>query len=123
MQRISMNAIVVFVATAYSLSILLSLIVGFTGGHESALAGPAYLSSTFVPEAAVMIVAATMNEGPRIRWDNFPLRYLPVALFLIPGTLSGGFLLLLGIAIVLLWCGVPTDASSSADVTAIPTSR
>jgi membrane protease YdiL (CAAX protease family) len=82
-----MNAIVVFVATAYSLSILLSLIVGFTGGHESALAGPAYLSSTFVPAASVVIVAATMNDGPRIRWDNLPLRYLPLALFLIPGTM------------------------------------
>ena len=87
MRRISMNAIVVFVATTYSLSILLSLIVGLTGGHESAFAGLAYLSSTFLPAAAVVIVVKTMNESPRVRWDNLPLRYLPVALFLIPGAL------------------------------------
>src|SRR5262245_10331513 len=82
-----MNAILFFVATSYSLSIGLSLIVGVTGGHESALAGLAYVSSTFLPAVAVVIVAATLNEGPRVRWDNLPLRYLPVALFLIPVTL------------------------------------
>jgi membrane protease YdiL (CAAX protease family) len=82
-----MNAIIAFVATTYSLSIVLSLIVGLTGGHESALAGLAYVSSTFLPAVAVLIVAATLNEGPRVRWDAFPLRYLPVALFLIPGVL------------------------------------
>jgi membrane protease YdiL (CAAX protease family) len=82
-----MNAIVVFIAITYSLSIVLSLVVGLTGGHESALAGLASVSSTFVPAVAVVIVAATLNEGPRVRWDSLPLRYLPVALFLIPGTL------------------------------------
>jgi hypothetical protein len=82
-----MTAIVVFVATTYSLSIVLSLIVGLTGGHESAHAGLAYVSSTFLPAVAVLIVTATLNEGPRVRWDNFQLRYLPVALFLIPGAL------------------------------------
>jgi len=82
-----MTAIVVFVAITYSLSIGLSLVVALTGGHESALAGLAYFSSTFVPAAAVVIVATMLNEGPRVRWDNLPLRYLPVALFLIPGTL------------------------------------
>ena len=82
-----MNAIVVFVAATYSLSIVLSLVVGLTGGHESTLAGLAYVSSTFLPAVAVLIVTATLNEQPRVRWDNFPLRYLPVALFLIPGVL------------------------------------
>lgn len=79
-----MNAIVVFVATAYALSILLSLVVGLTGGHESALLGLAYLSM-FLPAVSVLIVRSAMNEGPRVRWDHFPLRYLLVALFLIPG--------------------------------------
>ena len=82
-----MNAIVVFVAATYSLSIVLSLIVGLTGGHDSALAGLAYVSSTFLPAVAVLIVTTTLNERPRVRWDNVPLRYLPVALFLIPGVL------------------------------------
>jgi membrane protease YdiL (CAAX protease family) len=82
-----MNAVVVFVAITSSLSIGLSLAVGLTGGHEGALAEPAYFSSTFIPAAAVVILAATLNEGPRVQWNRLPLRYLPVALFLIPGTL------------------------------------
>jgi len=79
-----MNAILVFVGTAYALSIALSLVVGLTGGHESAFIGLAYLSM-FLPAVSVLIVSSAMNEGPRVRWDYFPIRYLPVALFLIPG--------------------------------------
>lgn len=78
-----MKTILVFVAIAYALSIGLSLVVGLTGGHESALIGLAYLSM-FLPAVSVLIVRSAMNEAPRVRWDHFPLRYLPVALFLIP---------------------------------------
>jgi CAAX protease family protein len=81
---VCLKPILVFVATAYALSITLSLVVGLTGGHESALTGLAYLSM-FLPAVSVVIVSTTMNEPPRVRWDRFPLRYLPVALFLIPG--------------------------------------
>ncbi len=79
-----MKPIFVFIATAYGLSIALSLVVGLTGGHESALIGLAYVSM-FLPGVSVVIVSATMNESPHVRWDRFPLRYLPAALFLIPG--------------------------------------
>jgi len=81
-----MNAILVFVAAAYALSIALSLAIGLTGGHDSALIGLAYLSM-FLPAVAVLIVNSARKEPPRIRWDSFPLWYLPVALFLIPGVL------------------------------------
>jgi hypothetical protein len=37
--------------------------------------------------------------------------------------LGGGFLLLLAIAIMLLWRGLPTDESSSGDVVTVPTPR
>jgi len=86
-----MNVILVFVATAYALSIALSLVVGLTGGHESALIGLAYLSM-FLPAVAVLIARAAMNEAPRVHWDYFPLTYLPVALFLIPGVLHAAML-------------------------------
>jgi membrane protease YdiL (CAAX protease family) len=33
-----------------------------------------------------------MNEPPRVSWDCFPLRYLPAALFLIPGVLHAAML-------------------------------
>jgi CAAX protease family protein len=78
-----MKPILLFVASAYALSTALSLVVGPTGGHESAVIGLAYLSM-FLPAVSVVIVSAAMNEPPRVRWNHFPLPYLPVALFLIP---------------------------------------
>lgn len=86
-----MKAILVFVATAYALSIALSLVVGLTGGSDSALIGLSYLSM-FLPAIAVLIVSSAMNEVPWARWDCFPPRYLPVALFLIPGVLHASML-------------------------------
>jgi hypothetical protein len=59
---------------------MLSLLIGLTGGQESTFIGLSYLSM-FLPAISVLIVALVMNERPRIRWDHFPLRYLPVALF------------------------------------------
>lgn len=77
------KAIAVFVATAYALSIALSLVVGLTGGHESRFIGLAYLSM-FLPAVSVLVVSSAMKERPRVNWDLLPLRYLPVAIFLIP---------------------------------------
>lgn len=81
-----MHAILVFIAISYGLSIALSVIVGITGGHNSALIWLGYLSM-FLPAAAVLITSVAMKQAPRIRWDRFRLKYLPVALFLIPGIL------------------------------------
>jgi membrane protease YdiL (CAAX protease family) len=80
----STRAILVFVATAYALSIALSLIVGLTGGYQSPLIGLKYLSM-ILPAIAVLVVSSSMQEAPRVNWDLFPLSYLPAALFLIPG--------------------------------------
>ena len=81
-----MSGILVFVMSCYGLAILLSLVIGFTGGHESPLIGMAYLSM-FLPAAAVVLVNRTRNEPPRVHWTSFPMRYFPIALFLIPGVL------------------------------------
>ena len=81
-----MTAILVFVAICYTFSSALAAVIGFTGGHESAFIGLAYLSM-FVPFGAMLIVSTGMNEPPRVHWNSFPLQYLPVALFLIPGVL------------------------------------
>jgi hypothetical protein len=78
-----MKAIVVFVATTYALSIALSLVVGLNGGHESRFIGLSYLSM-FLPAISVLVVSSAMKEQPRVQWDHLPLRYLPVAVFLIP---------------------------------------
>jgi hypothetical protein len=78
-----MKAIVAFVGTAYMLSIGLSLIVGLTGGHSSPMIGLKYLSM-FLPAITVLVVGSTTREVPRVCWDNLPLPYIPIALFLIP---------------------------------------
>jgi uncharacterized protein len=81
-----MQAIIAFLATAYALSIMLSLVIGLTGGHESTVIGLSYLSM-FLPSISVLFVTLTMKQPPRIRWDHFPIRYFPTALFLIPAVL------------------------------------
>jgi hypothetical protein len=65
--------------------------VRLTGGSSRALIGRAYLSM-FVPAVAVLIVNSVMNEAPLVRWDCFLLKYLPFALFLIPGVLHAAML-------------------------------
>jgi membrane protease YdiL (CAAX protease family) len=92
-----MRAIAAFIATAYALSIALSLLIGFTGGHDSPLIGLGYLSM-ILPALAVLIVRAALHEGPRICWERFPLRYLPVALFLMPVTMHAVMLPLMAVA-------------------------
>jgi membrane protease YdiL (CAAX protease family) len=92
-----MSAIPFFVVTCYVLSIALSLVIGYTGGQNSALIGIAYVSM-FLPAGAAAILSATRNEPPHVRWSSFPLRYLPVALFLVPGVLHA--VMLPGMAIL-----------------------
>jgi len=81
-----MSAILIFVATCYGLSIALSLVIGLTGGHKSALIGMSYLAM-LLPAVALALVRVTRNEPVRIHWTRFPARYLPIALLLIPGLL------------------------------------
>ncbi|HWC95458.1 MAG TPA: CPBP family intramembrane glutamic endopeptidase [Candidatus Sulfopaludibacter sp.] len=94
-ERATSQAILVFIGTAYALSVALSLLIGLTGGHGSALFALGYLSM-FIPAITVLLVRAAMNEGPRVRWNSFPLRFLPVALLLIPGVLHAVMLPLMG---------------------------
>jgi membrane protease YdiL (CAAX protease family) len=81
-----MKAIAAFIAIAYALAIALSLFIGLTGGVHSRFIGWAY-TSMLLPAIAVWLVYLMTKEGPRICWECFPLRYLPVALFLMPGIL------------------------------------
>ena len=85
-----MAANLVFVVTCYALSISL----GLTGGHESPLIGLVYLSM-FIPTGAVLVVSAALEEPPRVRWDNFSIKYLPVSLLLIPTVLHAVMLSLI----------------------------
>ena len=94
-ERATSRGMLVFIGTAYALSVALSLLIGLTGGHESALIALSYLSM-FLPAIAVLFATSAMNEAPRVRWNSFPMRFLPVALFLIPGVLHAVMLPLMG---------------------------
>ena len=89
------RSVLVFIGIAYALSGALSLLIGLTGGHASALISLSYLSM-FLPTAAVLFVAFVVNEPLCIRWNSFPIRFLPVALFLIPGVLHAVMVPLMG---------------------------
>jgi uncharacterized protein len=76
--------IAVFVLTAYALSIMLSFVIGLTGGYRSKWIGLGYVSMV-IPTVAVAIANAMSAEKPRVlEGRSFPLRYLPLALFLMP---------------------------------------
>jgi membrane protease YdiL (CAAX protease family) len=81
-----MIAIVIFVAITYALSILSGLLVASTGAQESAFVEIGFVVM-FFPATAVLFVRLTRREGVQIDWDRFPVRYLPLALFLIPAVL------------------------------------
>jgi membrane protease YdiL (CAAX protease family) len=78
-----MKAIIAYTGIAYGLSIALSLFVGLTGGHDSQILGLGYLSM-FLPTIAVSLVYLAWKEPPLLSRDHFPLRYLTLALFLMP---------------------------------------
>lgn len=82
----STTGILVFVLTCFGLSTLLGLAVGLTGGQKSPLIGLGYLSM-LLPTVAAIVVSVAMKEPVRVRWDRFEVRYLPIALLLIPGVL------------------------------------
>jgi len=77
------TSIKVFVALAYALSIALSLIVGLTGGHQSQFIGLQFLSM-FIPVVAVLLVNSATNEKLEIDWNRLSLKYIPLALLLLP---------------------------------------
>jgi membrane protease YdiL (CAAX protease family) len=86
------QAIYVFIATAYALSVGLSLVIGLTGGYQSRWIGLGYLSM-LIPAAAVLLTNASIGEQRRPSgWDRFPARYLPAALFLMPAVMHAAML-------------------------------
>lgn len=84
------GTILTFLAVAYGLAIALSLVVGLTGGYRSPFIAAGFLS-TFAPALAVLVVTWTADARPVVH-NAFPLRYLPLALFLIPVVLHAAML-------------------------------
>jgi hypothetical protein len=59
-----------FVAIVYALSIILSLVVGLTGGYESPLVGLRFLS-VFIPAVTVLIVSSAIIRISRLTGTVF----------------------------------------------------
>ena len=93
-----------FITIAYTLSIALSLVVGWTGGAKSPLALGLGVASMFVPTVATLaVVLATKTKAPSLGFNRLPLGYLPIALFLMPVVMHAVMLPLAAY----LWGGLP----------------
>src|SRR5689334_24875676 len=44
------------------------------------------------PTMATLVMRLTRNENPRIKWDRFPLKYIPIALLLMPVAMHAAML-------------------------------
>jgi uncharacterized protein len=78
------HAILAFVATASAQSLALSLAIGLTGGYRSRWIEFGFLSM-LIPSISALVANATVRDRQRpINWGRLPLRYLPLALFIMP---------------------------------------
>jgi membrane protease YdiL (CAAX protease family) len=104
-----MKAIAAYLAIVYALSIALSLLIGFTGGHASSVAGLALLTM-FMPAIAVLIVYSAWREAPHIVSLMPPMRYVLIALFFIPALMHAVMLPLMATLAGRLHWSTPSPA-------------
>ena len=81
------NDLFTFIAITFSLSILLSLFTGLTGGHESKLIWLRF-ASMLIPAIAVLIMN-NLFKAPveQVKWNKLPIYWLLLALLLMPVTI------------------------------------
>jgi membrane protease YdiL (CAAX protease family) len=78
------NDLVTFIAITFSLSILLSLSIGLTGGRESKFIWMGFTSMP-IPAFAVLIISKVFKAPVQdLAWNNFSICWLLLALFLMP---------------------------------------
>jgi membrane protease YdiL (CAAX protease family) len=81
------NNLLVFIAITFTLSILLSLFIGFTGGHESKFIWLQFASMP-VPAIGVFIMNSFFKAPVQeIEWNKLPIYWLVIALLLMPVTI------------------------------------
>jgi membrane protease YdiL (CAAX protease family) len=99
--------VVAFIAIAYTLSMALSLVVGLTGGAQSRLAFGFGVAAMFVPAVATLVVVLAMNATPpSLGGSPVALRYMPIAVLLLPTVMHA---VMLPVA-ARLWGGLPWAA-------------
>ena len=81
------NDLLTFIAITFSLSILLSLFTGLTGGHESKLIWLRF-ASMLIPAIAVLIMN-NLFKAPveQVKWNKLPIYWVLLALLLMPVTI------------------------------------
>jgi membrane protease YdiL (CAAX protease family) len=104
------RAVVTFIVVVYAVSVALSLLVGLTGGHESAFAGIGF-GVMVLPTIAAILVQSMGKGTLQIDWRRFPVSFLPPALLLIPVTLHAGMLAVMTAAGPLPWAPWLTPAA------------
>src|SRR5262245_17176768 len=81
------NDLLTFIAITFSLSILLSLFIGLTGGHESKFIWLQFASMP-IPAIGVLIMTNLFKAPVKeITWNKLPVHWLTLALLLMPVTI------------------------------------
>ena len=80
------RTIALFVVVAYVLASALAVVFWSAGPAQGVTAALPF-ASMFLPTIAVLIVKGLKNEAAEIDWNRLPLRYVPLALFLVPVTI------------------------------------
>jgi membrane protease YdiL (CAAX protease family) len=83
MQSRQTSSVSIYVIITFSLSILLSIFIGVTGGENTRYAGAKFISM-FIPAIAVFILHRRGDSFVRESLQHFPLSWMPVALFIFP---------------------------------------
>lgn len=77
----------IFIAITFSLSILLSLFIGLTGGHESKFIWMQFATMP-IPAIAVLIMTNVFKAPvTEIKWNKFSARWFVLALLLMPAVI------------------------------------
>jgi uncharacterized protein len=81
------NQLFIFITITFVFSILLSLFIGSTGGHESKFIWLQFASMP-IPAIAVLIMNNVFKAPvTEFEWNKFPIKWLPLTLLLIPATI------------------------------------
>lgn len=78
------NHVNIFFCIVFCFSILFSLVIALTGGHESKFTWLHFFVSVPVPIAVLIMASVFRAPVQELDWNKFPVRWLPLALFLMP---------------------------------------
>lgn len=79
--------VAIFLSIVFCSSIFLSLFVGLSGGYESRFIWLRFFASVPVSIAVIIMTTAFSAPAQVLTWNEFPVRWLPLALFLMPLTI------------------------------------